>query len=459
MSDRLEDVHGSARGGNDGPMVAFCLARRCAALAGAAVVMAGRVDGGLRKDALEVIAAAAGSAQQPAFAGLSQHGSDPGGGRQGIGRADAGEVAGIAERFCAEHDPHAGQAADEGCVRLALAQRSPFAAELDRARAAYNCLRGPVREAGGPSSAQPERRSSARPQWSARARRDPPFWAIRRRAAAGGQSACCPHHRVGPASPTRSAEAAALWWPFGGEIVASLQAGNDADEQVMQARQAPALGVDWIAPPVNEQPDLAVELCSRPDRAQIPPGADLVGNGRGIAWARPVLAAAAPTGGVEGQARHLDDSEAGLGQYWLGESGDAANDVEADTHRGPGPTQVGDRGQPVLELAADVGHAPGVNRRDPRNLLGNGDPNADPYARPRQLKVGHPARAAAVGHCDRPHSLISGRGGGAGSRDLPPQRSLAGMTAAPALPPNRNPDTPGSRSQAVPEQQLDGRVA
>jgi hypothetical protein len=83
-------------------------------------------------------------------------------------------------------------------------------------------------------------------------------------------------------------------WPSSYSAEAAVQARENADEQVVQAREALGLGIDQIAPSSNQQPDLEVELGGGLDRPQIGASANLVGDGVRIAGVGLVLAATVP---------------------------------------------------------------------------------------------------------------------------------------------------------------------
>ena len=167
---------------------------------------------------------------------------------------------------------------------------------------------------------------------------------------------------------------------------------------------------------------------------------------------------------IDRQARHVDEREAGLGQYGFGQSGDAADDVDADADRVAGVRElVGkacDVGWRVEQFAVDLHDAIGVDGSHPVYLLGDVDPDADPHDDPWQLKVQHPARAVFTPHSDESQSLISGRGGVAVPGDLPPEPSRAvSVKTIPAPPPRHDAGMPASWRQALLAQHLNGRVA
>jgi hypothetical protein len=151
----------------------------------------------------------------------------------------------------------------------------------------------------------------------------------------------------------------------------------------------------------------------------------------------------------------VDEGEAGLGQHGLGEPGDAAHHVQADTHVGAEPAQfadeVGDRGRPVLELAVNVDDALGVDGSNSVYLLGDVDPDADVHiTTSRLVDLRPPAHAVFALHSDGSQSLISGRDGLATPGEMPPEPlRAASMKTIPAPPPSRDPGMPGSRRQPL----------
>jgi len=149
--------------------------------------------------------------------------------------------------------------------------------------------------------------------------------------------------------------------------------------------------VDEIAAAADQQPDLEIDLGGGFDGAQVGPHAHLIGGGAGVARIGLVLA---PDGAlphsVDSQARHMDQREAGFGPHGLGESVDAAHDVDA-----------------ALTKARRAAHA------------------------------------VVALHSDQLQSLLSCRGCLALPGDLPPEPfDAASMKTIPAAPPNRMPDTP-----------------
>ena len=200
--------------------------------------------------------------------------------------------------------------------------------------------------------------------------------------------------------------------------------------------------------------------------AQVGAGADLVGDGAGVARVGLVLAAdGALAGAVDRQARHVDEREAGLGQHGFGQAGDAADDVEPMRTLPPRRGQLGRRGWRCrLACSAACGRCsttPSASMAVTQCIsLAMSIPTLIRMAPLRRLKVRHPARAVVALHSDGSQSLISGRGGVAVPGDLPPEPSrAASMKTIPTPPPRRDPGMPGSRRQALLAQHLNGRAA
>jgi len=209
--------------------------------------------------------------------------------------------------------------------------------------------------------------------------------------------------------------------PLGGQIEGALQAGKDADQKIVQTRQALGLPVDQIAAPADQQADLEVEFAGRLDRAQIAAGADLVGDGAGIARVGLVLAApGALAGAVDRQARDVNEGEAGRGEHRLGQAGDAADHIQADADRAAELAKLGDElrdlARRIGQLAVDPHDAIGVDRGHPMHLLGNVDPDADPHGAPPAVEgsVSRPRRRRPTQRWIAEPNQRSRRCGGAG---------------------------------------------
>jgi len=103
--------------------------------------------------------------------------------------------------------------------------------------------------------------------------------------------------------------------PLGGQVEGPLQAREDADQEIVQAREPLGLRRDQIATTTDQQAQLEVELAGRLDRTQVLTDAHLLGDHPNVAGVGLVLAAdGALTGAVDRQPRHVDEREAGVGQ-------------------------------------------------------------------------------------------------------------------------------------------------
>src|SRR3954452_12544958 len=129
-----EDVDAPACEGNDGLMVSLSLAP-LAGVEGTTERVGERAEGGLVEDPLEAVVGVARPLQVPALAGLAQHWGKARGARQRGSRAKAVEVACLGEKLCGGHDPHSGQAADEGPVRVGLDELGELAVDRGEAGA------------------------------------------------------------------------------------------------------------------------------------------------------------------------------------------------------------------------------------------------------------------------------------------------------------------------------------
>jgi hypothetical protein len=234
------------------------------------------------------------------------------------------------------------------------------------------------------------------------------------------------------------------------------------------------LGGHQVAPAADQQAHIDADLAQGLDRPQIGAGTMkrrcrfMVSDGAGVARVGLVLAADhALAGAVDGQARDVDQREAGFGQHDGGQTGDAADHVETDADGAPWAGehrqlvgQACERGRRVVELAVEQHGAVRIERRDPMQLLGDVDADAELHGASRGLQDRPPAGAVVALHSDGSQSLISGRGGVVVSGDLPPEPSrAASMRTIPTPPPCRDPGMPGSRRQALQKQHPNGRAA
>src|SRR3546814_9927929 len=118
---------------------------------------------------------------------------------------------------------------------------------------------------------------------------------------------------------------------FGGEVEGLLDAGVDGGERGVQARQAPGLLADEVAPAAGENAQLDGGLLVGLDAAQIPAQTDLLGDDPSVARIGLVLAARqALARPVDREAGDVDQAEDGSEQQGLREGSEAAADIEAD---------------------------------------------------------------------------------------------------------------------------------
>ena len=154
----------------------------------------------------------------------------------------------------------------------------------------------------------------------------------------------------------------------------------------MQAAKAAGLLVNQVAAASDQETKLEVDLGAGLDRPQVVAGAHLVGDDAGVARVALGLAAdRALAGPVYGQARHVDQAEAGRRQHRFGKAGDAADHVEADGDLALERAQLGDqrldRVGLVRHRSIDEHRARVVDRRHPMRRLGDVDPDRDSHVR------------------------------------------------------------------------------
>src|SRR5690606_12369921 len=106
-----------------------------AVIEGAAVGGCKRAEGGLVEDAFEALVAAGGPSEEAGFARLPEDWGDACGSGESVGRTEAGEIACLGDEFGGEDGPHAGQALDEGRIRVAGEPLLEFAVDLAETRA------------------------------------------------------------------------------------------------------------------------------------------------------------------------------------------------------------------------------------------------------------------------------------------------------------------------------------
>ena len=148
VHDRPEHVDAAAGQGDDGLMVAFAFAA-FAGVEGTASWRGKRAEGRLVEDPLEVLVAASGPAVVAGLAGLAQHRGQPGGGGELVGGGKAAKVACLSDELGGQGGPHAGQAADEGRVRVAVEQLAEVGVQPGDPLAAGKRLLGQLADQAG----------------------------------------------------------------------------------------------------------------------------------------------------------------------------------------------------------------------------------------------------------------------------------------------------------------------
>jgi hypothetical protein len=189
---------------------------------------------------------------------------------------------------------------------------------------------------------------------------------------------------------------------------------------VQAAKPAGLLG-DQVAAAAGQQPDLQVQFAGRLDGAQVGSGADLVGDHPGIAGVAFVLAAAGGlAGSVDGQARDVDQLQAGRQQHRLAQAGHPTDHVQADYRPLVSLPQLVDqrleRGRVVVHPPVPQHPAGIVDCTGPVDFLGDvdSDPDAHAILPPTLLRFPLPFLAGIALHSDESQSLISGPGRAAG---------------------------------------------
>jgi len=137
-----EDVDSSSGEGDERLMMALSVAS-FAFIEGAADRIA-EAEGGLVEDPLERVVGMGRPLQALGLARLPQDWSDACRGRQGAGASEAADLADLGQELGSENDPHAGQAADEGPVRVVGKQGLESLVELGNAAFGLQGFRGHV---------------------------------------------------------------------------------------------------------------------------------------------------------------------------------------------------------------------------------------------------------------------------------------------------------------------------
>ena len=200
-----------------------------------------------------------GRLQEADLAGLAQDRSDAGRGGERVGGAEAREAACLGDELGGEHGPHAGQAADEGRVRVAVEQRLQLAVEAGEAGAGGERLAGQLldqtrahalgRDGDGLLGGRGERAVGQ---------------GLEVGQAAGGLQVPDEAPLAGSAQLGRGDELGQEnERPLGGQVEAPFEAGEDAGQQIVQAGKALGLRIDQIAAPADQQAQLEVEFGGR----------------------------------------------------------------------------------------------------------------------------------------------------------------------------------------------------
>jgi hypothetical protein len=385
-----------------------------------------RGEGGLIEDTLEVFVASRGASQEAHFARLPQHGGESCRRSKRIAGVEAFDGACLRDELGGKHGPHAGQATNEGRIRVqreslldlsvdcgyALERLESFFGELaDEAGAkglAGQADRLPLRASASRCDELADvfaRRVNAEQLAQARFARLPK----RRRCAVGAQK-----------QESR----------LGGQIQRLLKLGKNRSEQVVHARQAAGLFLGEVTPTRDEQPQLQVELGVRLDGPQVASGSHLIGNDSGIT--RITLGFASDrtlSSAIDGEPRDVNEIEAGLQQHGLRKRGNAAEHVNADANRHGQITKLGHEVHEVLrgvcELAVEQDAACAVDGRDPVQFLSDVDTDESAQATSSLADDRHPFFAVFALQSDGSRSLISGRKGKDGKGEMPPEPSRA----------------------------------
>ena len=230
-----------------------------------------------------------------------------------------------------------------------------------------------------------------------------------------------------------------------GRVDDAFQARVNRGQQIALAIDAPCLVGDQLAAAADQQPDLGIDLARRIDRPQIAPLSDLIGDHARVSGIAFVLAAdRALTRAVDRQARDVHDRDPGLGEHRAQQSGDPADDVDADPQRpvlGAQPPQLvdqrGQRVRPIVDAAVQQQLATGrLDRRGPLELLGDIDPDSDCHPSPPHSVVQvKPLSPDLALQSDDPQCLISGDREAARQGEQPPEPSrAASMKTIPVSP-------------------------
>jgi hypothetical protein len=402
-----------------------------------------RAEGGLVEDALQGFVAAAGAPQVADLAGLFEDRGEPGCGGEPVGCGEAADAACLGDELGGQRRPHAGQAADEGGVRVAGERLLELRVERGQSLADGERLLGELaHQVGGDSLARDG--GALRSRGGDRLLGEPLDVGLSQLA---GTQEVAEEPRLAGASdlgrrgvPAQEPEAR-----FAGRVDDLLEAGMDRGEQVAQPAESARLVGDKLASAPDQEAQLGIELAAELERPQIVAAADELGDHARVARVALVLAAGrALPGPVDREARHVDEHQPSFGKHRREQRRDPADHVDAD---GRGTVlalkpeklveQRLDRRRPIADATAQEHLARlSVDRRRPVELLRDVDPNRHPHLAP--FVAGNHAqslRAVLALHSDWSQSPISGREEKAEQGVVPPEPSTAAsMKTIPAPP-------------------------
>ena len=436
---------------DDGLMVSFSLLA-LACVEGAAERVGEGAEGGLVEDALEAVVGVARPLVVASLAGLAQHGGEAGGGGEGGGGAEAGDVACLGEELGGEDDPHPGQAADEGPVRVGLDELVEPAVDGGDAAAAGDGLVGHLaHEAGGDVlGGEPQLRMGEGCGEGGLGE------GVRVAGALGAQEACDGLRSCGADLGGGDVSGQQQERPGIGEVEGALEVWVDGVEQVAHAADAAGLVDHQIAAAADQEAEFDDRLVLGGDGAEVGGAqAELVGDDAGVLGIALGLAAdAALAGAVDGEAGDVDEALAGGQQHGAEQGGDAAEQVDAEQALAAECGQLGGELADVVcgieDLAVEQDAALRGDRGGPVDLLGGIDADADLHDLLRSVAppMQRPLLAGNALNSDRSHRVISGRAKVARRAAMPPEPwRAARMIAIPASPPRDDPGMPGSSRQ------------
>src|SRR5437763_1046253 len=280
-----QDVHATAGEREERLMVPLSLPA-LACVEGAARGAGERAERRLVEDPLEALVAAKRAPQEADLARLPEHGSQPGGRGERVGVSEAIADAYLGDELRREDHPHAGQAADEGAVRVDGKHLGELGVDLPEPLAHGQRLAGefPHQVRG---DALPGQGDLLPLRGLERGRRDglhvprPTGPQVTRQSSTPRVANLRGRHVAG-----QQAEAALVC-----EVERAFQAGVNAAQEIVETGEAAGLLCDEIAAAADQQLQLGERLLLDCDRPQVPAAANLLGNHTGVAWIALRLAA------------------------------------------------------------------------------------------------------------------------------------------------------------------------